>query len=178
MVCKKQLLCYLSNICSLTGYPIEKTFTLELTRGWTNSFEISWYDFIFHLSICDYSFFLWNITCRLKGMESQSLLCFHFIHNFQFQPAAQVCVSWRVYSGDYYKNELLSHHYVPFYHLTFCNVMNCFWFFREDEYLVNMQHTVIPSWYQREGYIKAMVNLIEKELKGFDCPEKVPLLFV
>ncbi|KAJ7957116.1 Ferrochelatase [Quillaja saponaria] len=24
--------------------------------------------------------------------------------------------------------------------------------FREDEYLVNMQHTVIPSWYQREGY--------------------------
>ena len=37
-----------------------------------------------------------------------------------------------------------------------------------------MQHTVIPSWYQREGYIKAMANLIENELKGFDCPEEVP----
>ena len=37
-----------------------------------------------------------------------------------------------------------------------------------------MQHTVIPSWYQREGYIKAMANLIEKELKGFDRPEEVP----
>ncbi|KAI4343511.1 hypothetical protein L6164_010851 [Bauhinia variegata] len=49
--------------------------------------------------------------------------------------------------------------------------------FREDEYLVNMQHTVIPSWYQREGYIKAMANLIEKELKGFDCPEEVMLFF-
>jgi len=48
-----------------------------------------------------------------------------------------------------------------------------YWFFRDDEYLVNMQHTVIPSWYQREGYINAMANLIEKELKGFDCPEKV-----
>lgn len=41
-----------------------------------------------------------------------------------------------------------------------------------------MQHTVIPSWYQREGYIKAMANLIEKELKSFDCPEKVPLHFI
>lgn len=36
-----------------------------------------------------------------------------------------------------------------------------------------MQHTVIPSWYQREGYIKAMASLIEKELQNFDCPEEV-----
>ncbi|KAH1251309.1 Ferrochelatase-2, chloroplastic [Glycine max] len=49
--------------------------------------------------------------------------------------------------------------------------------FRDDEYLVNMQHTVIPSWYQREGYIKAMTNLIEKELRGFDCPEEVMIFF-
>ncbi|EOX94122.1 Ferrochelatase 2 isoform 3 [Theobroma cacao] len=45
--------------------------------------------------------------------------------------------------------------------------------FRDDEYLVNMRHTVIPSWYQREGYIKSMANLIEKELQKFDLPEKV-----
>lgn len=37
-----------------------------------------------------------------------------------------------------------------------------------------MQHTVIPSWYQREGYIKAMADLIQKELIRFDRPEKVP----
>ncbi|KAE9449740.1 hypothetical protein C3L33_18360, partial [Rhododendron williamsianum] len=43
----------------------------------------------------------------------------------------------------------------------------------EDEYLVNMQHTVIPSWYQREGYIKAMADLIAKELGSFDCPDKI-----
>ncbi|CAK7328555.1 unnamed protein product [Dovyalis caffra] len=49
--------------------------------------------------------------------------------------------------------------------------------FREDEYLVNMQHTVIPSWYQREGYIKAMANLIEKELQKFDRPEQVVIFF-
>lgn len=48
---------------------------------------------------------------------------------------------------------------------------------REDEYLVNMQHTVIPSWYQREGYIKAMANLIQSELGKFDSPSKVDNLF-
>ncbi|KAK1390151.1 Ferrochelatase [Heracleum sosnowskyi] len=49
--------------------------------------------------------------------------------------------------------------------------------FREDEYLVNMQHTVIPSWYQREGYIKAMGDLIENELRKFEQPEKVMIFF-
>ncbi|KAF5459287.1 hypothetical protein F2P56_023246 [Juglans regia] len=49
--------------------------------------------------------------------------------------------------------------------------------FREDEYLVNMQHTVIPSWYQRKGYIKAMADLIEKELRNFDCLEQVMIFF-
>ena len=44
---------------------------------------------------------------------------------------------------------------------------------REDEYLVNMQHTVIPSWYQREGYIKSMATLIENELTKFPVPQKV-----
>lgn len=49
--------------------------------------------------------------------------------------------------------------------------------FREDEYLVNMQHTVIPSWYQREGYIKAMTSLIEQELRKFGFPEEVMIFF-
>lgn len=49
--------------------------------------------------------------------------------------------------------------------------------FRDDEYLVNMQHTVIPSWYQREGYIKAMADLIEKEVQKFESPEKVMMFF-
>jgi ferrochelatase len=49
--------------------------------------------------------------------------------------------------------------------------------FREDEYLVNMQHTVIPSWYQREGYVQAMANLIEKEVYKFEKPEEVHIFF-
>lgn len=39
-----------------------------------------------------------------------------------------------------------------------------------------MQHTVIPSWYQRDGYIKAMGDLIQNELEKFDHPKEV-LLF-
>lgn len=36
-----------------------------------------------------------------------------------------------------------------------------------------MQHTVIPSWYQREGYVKAMATLIENELSKFTSPQQV-----
>lgn len=35
----------------------------------------------------------------------------------------------------------------------------------------NMMHTVIPSWYDRPGYIKAMVDLIKKELDSFSESE-------
>ena len=106
-------------------------------------------------------------------MELQSLLFFHFIHNSQSQPVDQAYVCWRIYSGDYWKN-IISFIILQIYQLSnvllYCELL---FVLREDEYLVNMQHTVIPSWYQREGYIKAMANLIEKELKSFDSPDEV-----
>jgi protoheme ferro-lyase len=46
---------------------------------------------------------------------------------------------------------------------------------REDDYLVKMEHTVIPSWYQRSGYVKAMATLIEQELQKFPVPTEVRL---
>jgi len=36
--------------------------------------------------------------------------------------------------------------------------------FREDAYLSRLPHTVIPSWYQRAGYVSAMASLIQTEL--------------
>ena len=45
--------------------------------------------------------------------------------------------------------------------------------FRDDEYLVNMQHTVIPSWYQRTGYVEAMTELIAREMGRMPIPEEV-----
>lgn len=45
--------------------------------------------------------------------------------------------------------------------------------FKNDKVLQNLKHTVIPSWYQRPGYVAAMVDLIEAELDKFDTPQQV-----
>ena len=48
----------------------------------------------------------------------------------------------------------------------------------QEEFSKNMQkygdmvHTVISSWYQRKGYVRAMAALIEKELNSF-TPEQI-----
>jgi len=49
--------------------------------------------------------------------------------------------------------------------------------FKTDEVLRNLKHTVIPSWYSRPGYVTAMADLIEKELRKFAVPEHVELFF-
>eukprot|EP00879_Flechtneria_rotunda_P012492 GHRR01013044.1.p1 GENE.GHRR01013044.1~~GHRR01013044.1.p1 ORF type:complete len:340 (+),score=58.83 GHRR01013044.1:202-1221(+) len=50
--------------------------------------------------------------------------------------------------------------------------------FKSDPVLQNLKHTVIPSWYQRPGYVAAMVDLIEAELEKFDQPSEVSWLMV
>lgn len=49
--------------------------------------------------------------------------------------------------------------------------------FGEDDYLIRLQHVIIASWYEREGYIQVMANLIEKELQSFAYTEKVMIFF-
>eukprot|EP00878_Enallax_costatus_P001695 GHUV01001850.1.p1 GENE.GHUV01001850.1~~GHUV01001850.1.p1 ORF type:complete len:496 (+),score=106.07 GHUV01001850.1:138-1625(+) len=49
--------------------------------------------------------------------------------------------------------------------------------FKNDKVLQNLKHTVIPSWYQRPGYVSAMVDLIEAELDKFDSPQQVNVFF-
>ena len=39
---------------------------------------------------------------------------------------------------------------------------------RQDPGLSSLPHTVIPSWYQRPGYVGAMADLIEQELWRFE----------
>ncbi|KAM5565987.1 ferrochelatase-1, chloroplastic/mitochondrial [Rosa sericea] len=45
--------------------------------------------------------------------------------------------------------------------------------FRNDPYLSRLPVSVINSWYQREGYIKSMADLISKELESFSEPAQV-----
>ncbi|WCJ29571.1 ferrochelatase 1 [Euphorbia peplus] len=49
--------------------------------------------------------------------------------------------------------------------------------FREDAYLSRLPVSIIQSWYQREGYIKSMADLIGKELLQFTKPEEVMIFF-
>lgn len=49
--------------------------------------------------------------------------------------------------------------------------------FREDTYLSSLPVAIIRSWYQREGYIKSMADLIEKELQSFTNPDEAMIFF-
>ncbi|XP_023536827.1 ferrochelatase-2, chloroplastic-like [Cucurbita pepo subsp. pepo] len=49
--------------------------------------------------------------------------------------------------------------------------------FREDAYLSTLPVSIIKSWYQREGYIKSMADLIQTELKNFVNPQEVMIFF-
>lgn len=49
--------------------------------------------------------------------------------------------------------------------------------FREDAYLSNLPVAIIRSWYRREGYVKSMADLIEKELQSFSNPNEVMIFF-
>ncbi|CAA7400260.1 unnamed protein product [Spirodela intermedia] len=49
--------------------------------------------------------------------------------------------------------------------------------FREDPHLARLPVSIIESWYNRRGYIKAMATQIEKELMNFSSPEEVMIFF-
>jgi len=50
-------------------------------------------------------------------------------------------------------------------------------YFAEDEALAKVRHTVIPSWYQRPGYVRSMAKLIRETLINKFDDEKEPLIF-
>eukprot|EP00803_Ostreobium_quekettii_P000914 evm.model.scf_621EXC.2 EVM.evm.TU.scf_621EXC.2 scf_621EXC:34609-37407(-) len=49
--------------------------------------------------------------------------------------------------------------------------------FEGDRFLAGLRHTVIPSWYQRPGYVNAMADLVWQEMAKFDSPEGVEVFF-
>lgn len=40
-----------------------------------------------------------------------------------------------------------------------------------------IEHTVVPSWYNRPGYVRAMAQLIAQQLNQFEEPDRVHLFF-
>lgn len=45
--------------------------------------------------------------------------------------------------------------------------------YREDGYFEGLPVSIIESWYQRDGYIKSMADLIQKELPNFPNADEV-----
>ena len=48
---------------------------------------------------------------------------------------------------------------------------------KKDTALREIEYTLIPSWYDNPGYIKAMVDLIVQELEKFPEPDRVHIFF-
>lgn len=48
---------------------------------------------------------------------------------------------------------------------------------KEDPTLQRIDYTVIPSWYERSGYLRAMADLIAQELDQFPDPSQVHIFF-
>ena len=47
----------------------------------------------------------------------------------------------------------------------------------KDPQLKKIEYTLIPSWYDNQGYLNAMADLIAKELDKFEQPEKARVFF-
>ncbi|MGL5080318.1 MAG: ferrochelatase [Microcoleaceae cyanobacterium] len=54
-------------------------------------------------------------------------------------------------------------------------LLNRLW--EEDPALQQIDYTVIPSWYHRPGYLRAMTQLIEQELDHCEAPDQVHVFF-
>jgi ferrochelatase len=48
---------------------------------------------------------------------------------------------------------------------------------RKDPILQNIKYTLIPSWYDRPGYLAAMADLLDRELQKFNHPEQAHIFF-
>jgi ferrochelatase len=48
---------------------------------------------------------------------------------------------------------------------------------KKDPDLLDIEYTLIPSWYDRPGYLEAMADLIAQELQKFAHPERVHIFF-
>jgi ferrochelatase len=48
---------------------------------------------------------------------------------------------------------------------------------QEDPALDHVDYTVIPSWYDRPGYLQAMADLIASELDRFENPDQIHIFF-
>lgn len=144
-----------------------------------------------HLSSVIYLLKSNNVTMhspahRLSAIGFQGWWCCHSILNILFQPLARAYVFFETCLGNISVLFIsLSSDTVPapndccirnlFSSMKKLNKMGSF--IRNDALLSRLPVAIIQSWYQREGYIKSMADLIEKELQIFSNLEEVDDIF-
>lgn len=107
-------------------------------------------------------------------MELQSLLFFHFIHNFQYQPVAQAYVSWRVYSGNYCtkiswcSKDVIKHSVLFIYYLI---ILQRGWV--SSQHAAHSNTFMVPAWRIHKGNGK----FNRKRVKWFWAPERGTAFF-
>lgn len=119
------------------------------------------------------------VSCsyRLRGTRLRGLSYCHFTLNIPSQRRGQASVSSAICSGKFLFDSFLCHLITLHSVFTF-NILITWAHFRNDAYLSRVPVAIIQSWYQREGYIKSMADLIEKELQTFPTPEEVAFRFL
>ena len=117
----------------------------------------------------DYCFSTILIDDRLRRIKLRSLWFFHYTLNTPYQQAGLVSAFSKTLSSRQLPSLMKPHFsdYVEPENLIWRH--SC----REDQYFAGLPISIIESWYQREGYVKSMADLIEKELSVFTNPEEV-----
>jgi protoporphyrin/coproporphyrin ferrochelatase len=110
-------------------------------------------------------------SLQLKGQEATVYIGMRYWHPFTEEALAQI-------KRDNIKRLVILPLYPQFSISTSGSsfrLLEQLW--RKDPYLQQIDYTAIPSWYERPGYLKAMAQLIARELDRAEHPDEAQIFF-
>ncbi len=106
-----------------------------------------------------------------KGQDAQIYIGMRYWHPFTEEAIARI-------KRDHIENLVILPLYPQFSISTSGSsfrLLEQLW--KEDPALEEIDYTVVPSWYQRSGYLKAMAQLIADQLDQLENPDNVHIFF-
>ncbi len=110
-------------------------------------------------------------SLQLKGLEANVYVGMRYWHPFTEEALAQI-------KRDDIKRLVILPLYPQFSISTSGSsfrLLEQLW--QKDPYLQQIDYTAIPSWYDRPGYLKAMAQLIARELDQTEHPDEAQIFF-
>lgn len=108
---------------------------------------------------------------REKGQEAQVYIGMRYWHPFTEEAVARI-------KRDAIERLVILPLYPQFSISTSGSsfrLLDALW--QEDPSLQKIDYTVIPSWYERPGYLQAMAELIQQQLDQFEHPDEAHIFF-